>query len=755
MAAGFRIAQAFVEIEAEDNTHRGLSRIGTTVARWGSKLAEGITKWLGQGAEEGTQTAASFFNQFFKNTTSAAMSMATNVGTAIAGAVTSEAALTAGTGGINLLVSALLAVAGAAAVAAAGFVALAPVVLLAGGAVGALFTAIAGGAASIAVFKLGLSGVSDALGEVSEKGKASNETLKKLSPNARAFVKAFEGIQKPLKALKTAVQDHLFAGMAESFKTLAQRWLPALKPMLTGLADVFSDIGRKAFDALGKPDFIKNIQTAVAGFGGMLSKIGASFPSLIDAFGRLAAASVPFLDKIGELVGGLITKFGDWIKKMDESGKLGEFMKQAAQALQDVWDIGGLVFGIIGDIVKILFPGSKRESDSFLGGVKGFLEGIKSWLDNPDNQQKVRDWIQKFQDFVDKVRNEWIPKAIEWAEKIGGWISKVTEWIDKIKGIKDTIVNTWDEIKTWTENKWNAIVEFFTGLPGRIIGAITALPGQVAGVVSSMATQALYWIGYMIGSAIGTLLTLPGRAASAIASLPGVISNIFTNAKNTAVNLASSLLSSAVSFFSQLPGRVSGALSALPGLVSSAFNSAKNAAVNTASSMVSSAIGVIQRIPGMAASALSGLGGVLVGAGRALIQGLIDGISAKIPSLKGLLSSVTNLIPSWKGPMDRDKKLLQPAGAAIMGGLMRGIDSQTPALRDQLQGLTGQIGSLGATIGRGGATGGQTIHIEKIVLDASGMKDINDLITMVQGVTKTARQYSARGRVATPAGGLV
>src|SRR5690606_40500087 len=116
----------------------------------------------------------------------AASNAAANVVTSVGTAISSGAAMTAATGGLNLLVGALLAVAAAAATVATGFVVLAPVVLLAGGLFGSLATAAVGTAAAIGVAVMAFRGLGDALGEIIEDGEVSEETLRRLAPSARS-----------------------------------------------------------------------------------------------------------------------------------------------------------------------------------------------------------------------------------------------------------------------------------------------------------------------------------------------------------------------------------------------------------------------------------------------------------------------------------------------------------------------------------------------------------------------------------------
>ena len=67
-------------------------------------------------------------------------------------------------------------------------------------------------------------------------------------------------------------------------------------------------------------------------------------------------------------------------------------------------------------------------------------------------------------------------------------------------------------------------------------------------------------------------------------------------------------------------------------------------------------------------------------------------------AVKSKLSSLTNMLPSWKGPAPVDKVLLTPAGELIMQGLIKGLESQYGAVRSSLQGLTEDL-TKPATVG--------------------------------------------------------
>lgn len=122
-------------------------------------------------------------------------------------------------------------------------------------------------------------------------------------------------------------------------------------------------------------------------------------------------------------------------------------------------------------------------------------------------------------------------------------------------------------------------------------------------------------------------------------------------------------------------------------LIRSAFQSMRDGV----SSAINSVIGLVHSVPGRIRSAFGNLGGLLWGAGHALINGLISGIEAAIPGLQGVLGWVTSMIPSWKGPLDVDARLLEPTGRVIMGGLVSGIVAGSRQVQAALGGVTAMI----------------------------------------------------------------
>lgn len=136
------------------------------------------------------------------------------------------------------------------------------------------------------------------------------------------------------------------------------------------------------------------------------------------------------------------------------------------------------------------------------------------------------------------------------------------------------------------------------------------------------------------------------------------------------------------------------ALSNLGATLAAVFRGAVNLAISALSAIVGKVRSALGKVKGAVTGALAGAGSWLMDAGRKIISGLISGIRGQIGELKSTLGGITNLIPDWKGPAERDAKLLTPAGQKIMDGLMRGINGRRGRLESLLAAVTKSIPDL-------------------------------------------------------------
>lgn len=146
------------------------------------------------------------------------------------------------------------------------------------------------------------------------------------------------------------------------------------------------------------------------------------------------------------------------------------------------------------------------------------------------------------------------------------------------------------------------------------------------------------------------------------------------------------LLSATLAKFGQIRSGISSAVSSAKATAAAGFASL----VSTVTSKLAAAVSAVRALPGRVTAALGGLGSRLFGAGSSLIQGFIDGIRAAFGRVQSVLSSLTSMLPSWKGPPARDRTLLTGAGQMVIDGFTAGLRSRFGDVESSLSELTGR-----------------------------------------------------------------
>ena len=261
----------------------------------------------------------------------------------------------------------------------------------------------------------------------------------------------------------------------------------------------------------------------------------------------------------------------------------------------------------------------------------------------------------------------------------------------------------WDWIVEKLGEAWEWIKQLFSDLGSWLVEtAVSIWEGIVDGFWTGVD-----WIVEAVQSGLDWLLDLflSWHPLGIIISHWDAIVDAFDDGVEWAKDLVSDGVDSVLDF---LRG-----LAAIPGMVGGFFSSMASAAGDRIADFLSTVAG----IPGRVTSAIGNLGSLLLGAGRDIIQGLIDGVQNMVGNLRNQFSRVTNMIPDWKGPQRVDLKLLEGPGEDIMSGLSEGIEGGLPELRSTLGGVTDSIPSNVSASVRHSASGSSAQTLE---LDLTG-----------------------------------
>lgn len=252
----------------------------------------------------------------------------------------------------------------------------------------------------------------------------------------------------------------------------------------------------------------------------------------------------------------------------------------------------------------------------------------------------------KLQEFAGWVQAKVVPAVVSLAQKVGA----------KLKPIFEQLVTTFQTRVLPTLRKLLAKFEEWRPTIQRVIMVVAKIIGKViefaATILGKVLPPVIRFAGWLLGKLVPAVATVIGWVVKIIGKV--------------------------IEFGAKIVGAVSKVAQFVSGL----------------KSKFGEAVAFVKGIPGKIMSAIGDLGSLLKGVGKAIIQGLIDGIGDMVGSLQDKLGAVTKLIPDWKGPIDKDRILLRPAGIAIMRGLIDGIESQKSKLTTVLSKVTGFIAKM-------------------------------------------------------------
>ena len=451
----------------------------------------------------------------------------------------------------------------------------------------------------------------------------------------------------------------------EQFKTwLETVGIPAFKRYADWIGPKLSRAGEILYSIL-KTRIIPALQSFkdwwTNGGSETISRIGRIFVAIapaVIAFGivfKNAFAALNFAAKVPTLIGRIQNAFklllpviGSW-----------PFIIAAA--------IAGIVAGFV-----MLY----QHSETFRNGVNKVWNGIKTAAETAWNGIKS---------VVEPVINWFMANVVPTLK------TQATIIIQTFTTVANTLINA---LKPLVEALAVVIVPVVKFVVNFIIGAVTSLGPVFTGIGSVIAGV---WT-YISGGLTGLLQVIQG----VVQSITGILTLDWHRVWEGAKNVVSGVWTAIQSFIQGAAKVITGAIQAAAGAISAVWNGLWNGVKSVASaawnyipnglrSALSAIHSVMSNLPSIVMNAFSGAGSWLLGIGEKIINGLIQGIKNMFGKVKGALTGLTNLLPSWKGPAERDKTLLAPAGRLIIGGLITSLESQYGAVRRSLNRLTGDI----------------------------------------------------------------
>jgi phage-related protein len=301
----------------------------------------------------------------FGSAASAAGGLLASVGkwTAIAGAVASLGAAAASAAGYTVELAA----------------ALAPV----GGLTAALPGLLLTGVAALTAWKLATYGVGEAMSAVwSGDDKALEAALAKLTPAAQAFVAEFEKARPAFKGFQEAAQAGFFSQLSGSLAGVAQALL-AVKQPLRDLASEFGGLVREALNFATAGRTVEQFSRIIGNTGTLVGALWSALQPLLKGFVDLGTVGSDWLASMSGGLTSSLTKFGEWMSRVSESGQAFAWMDGAAAVLKQL----GALAKDLWDLMAGLLNAAAAAGGNALGVLGNLIDGFAKWVNSAKGQE--------------------------------------------------------------------------------------------------------------------------------------------------------------------------------------------------------------------------------------------------------------------------------------------------------------------------------------------------------------------------------
>lgn len=494
--------------------------------------------------------------------------------------------------------------------------------------------------------------------------------------------------------------------------------------------------------------FAGRVQILSSQWGDLTAKIGALFlPAATAAVGFISDNIIPAVDGIVSSVQGAVDAFSgsnlaDSIGKAFGDGGFDGILAAAQTAFGALvdWLVGGGLISIVDGILQgrqMLFDAALQLFPQILNAAMTIIPQVVAWLSGTALPQLINVIVTTIP-LIAQTLATLAPQLIQTllsmvpvllTAAVTLFTSLLTAILGILPGLIQTLVTFLPTLLTtiigMLPQLLSTAVTLFLALVTAVVEVLPQLISMLLGtLLPSLLTTVLEMLPQLLETAVELFMSLLDAVMEILPELITLlIGTVLPELVSTLIKMVPKLLSTAIKIFTAL---LDGLIKVLPKINSwiggTLIPTLISAVLAAGSKMLSAGKDVLggfwdgvkdkfvavdgwfRELPGRILSAIGNIGSTLLNAGRNLIGGFLDGIWEKFDSVRSTLSNLTDLLPDWKGPAERDATILKDAGQLVMGGFIDGLESQYANVRRTLQGLTGDMGNPTVTIGGAGAT---------------------------------------------------
>lgn len=433
------------------------------------------------------------------------------------------------------------------------------------GAFAAGLTAIAG---VVATVKTATLGVGEAIKNAFDPANAEKfaEAMAKLSPQARAFVLAFQTLGKQFKDIvQQPVQDAFFAGLAPQIEGLQTKLVP-LRNMMLNVADGFNEGAKSALGFINSATGTRVVGDLLREAGNMGANLGTALGNLVPGIAAIGAGASQVFGPMTNGIGGAARELSNMLVAAQQSGRMGEFFRDAIDMAKQLW----FVIQQVGGIISAVFSAAAAAGDGVLGGLGEKLQTINAYLSAGEGRDALIQFFTAMQSAVATV----LPIVMQLATIIGTTVAPALAGLivqigPSISGLVDMLGQGMANLAPAMQPLGAAISAIATAigpvLP--VLGTLLATFAQLAGPIIGALAQALGPVLVTVGQALISILQALMPAVQPISNLFLALGPVIGQLAQVIAGFLIGSLSVTVPMFSMLANVIAAVLPVVTGLL--------------------------------------------------------------------------------------------------------------------------------------------------------------------------------------------
>ena len=506
------------------------------------------------------------------------------------------------------------------------------------------------------------------------------EALKKNGAYTGDFRKAMEKGQITAEEFNKAIMDLGMTDVAREAATSTQTIEGAVGNMQAGIVTSIN----KIIDAIGKDNITNAITVIGNGITYVLDKVASVVPSIIDFFKKIYSVveeNKSVFIRLGVALA--VLNFTSII------GGISSFVMMILRATQ--------VTKIL-TLAQILFNSVLKANPIML--IISLIAGLIAYFVHLYNINE---------EFRNKVLTVW--NAIK-GVFIGAWEVIKVAW----SKCKDFFTNLWNGLVNIATTVWSAVVQTIMMVVQPFMNNfITLWNGLKEGLFQMLEGVKMIFQGaweFIKSIVLGAILIVIDIVTGNFGKLKEDMQAIWNNIKNAVETIWNGIKTYLSGLVSVLVGYLTAMWEILKNAVTTIWNAIKNIASNVwnaiKSTVVSIVLGLVNRAKQAWEDLKQSVSNVvesvknffnrlwnidLFGAGKAILQGFLNGLKSMWNSVTGFIGGIADWIRENKGPISYDRKLLIPAGNVIMEGLDKGLASGYKDVQNRINSMSASIAS--------------------------------------------------------------